>query len=333
MSDLSRRGFLRAVPAAGAAAIVGAACRRAVPYRESDFSVPDRSPVALIPAATYEEDLGALISRGLAEFDLPVRGRRVLLKPNLVEYEAGTAINTHAAVVAGAAEAFLRAGAREVVVGEGPGHRRDTEYLVTSTGLFERLRELKVPFVDLNHDDVRVVPTRSWFTELKEIALPVSVLAADLVVSLPKLKTHHWAGMTCGMKNFFGVVPGAVYGWPKNLLHFRGIENSIVDLVATVKPAFAIVDAIVAMEGDGPIMGTPRAMGFLAMGADPVAVDATCARVIGLAPERVPYLAMGGEYLGNLPAGRIEQRGERVERYATGFQILPHLEGLRAAAE
>ena len=328
MSELTRRGFLRAVPAAAAvAAVAGTACRRA-PYRASDFSVRDRSAVALLPAGSYEEDLGATISRGLAELDLPVRGRRVLLKPNMVEYEAGTAINTHAAVVAGAAEAFLRAGAREVVVGEGPGHRRDTEYLVTSTGLFERLRDLKVPFVDLNHDDVRMVPTRSWFTELREIALPVSVLGADLVVSLPKLKTHHWAGMTCSMKNLFGVVPGAVYGWPKNLLHFRGIEHSILDLVATVRPAFAIVDAIVAMEGDGPIMGKPRPMGFLAMGADPVAVDATCARTIGLAPERLAYLATAGEYLGNLRAEKIDQRGERIERYATELELVEHMKRL-----
>ena len=97
----------------------------------------------------------------------------------------------------------------------------------------------------------------------------MSVLDADIVVSLPKLKTHHWAGMTCGMKNLFGVVPGAVYGWPKNVLHFHGISNATVDLTATIRPALVIVDAVVSMEGDGPIMGKPRATGFLAMGTGP----------------------------------------------------------------
>ena len=127
------------------------------------------------------------------------------------------------------------------------------------------------------------------------IALPASVLHADLVVSMPKLKTHHWAGMTCSMKNLFGVVPGAVYGWPKNVLHAHGIDSSIVDLVATVRPGLTIVDGIVGMEGDGPIMGTPRGFGVLAMSSDLVAADATCARVLGFDAAKLPYLETAGQ--------------------------------------
>ena len=77
---------------------------------------------------------------------------------------------------------------------------------------------------------------------------------------MPKLKTHHWAGMTCSMKNLFGVVPGAVYGWPKNVLHQHGIDDSIVDLVATVRPGLTIVDGIVGMEGDGPDHGHAKGL-------------------------------------------------------------------------
>src|SRR5690606_17715302 len=133
------------------------------------------------------------------------------------------------------------------------------------------------------------------------LKLPAELLAADLVVSMPKLKTHHWAGITCSLKNLFGVVPGAVYGWPKNLLHFRGIDNSIVDLAATVRPGLAIVDGVVGMEGDGPIMGSPKPVGCVVLGADPVAVDATCARVMGLNPSKIAYLDAAGGFLGNLP--------------------------------
>ena len=232
----------------------------------------------------------------------------MLLKPNMVEYEPGTAINTHPHVVVGAALAFLKAGASQVVVGEGPGHRRDTEYLLTSTGLFDYLREHRLRFVDLNNDDVRYVPTMSRFTGLSEIALPVEVLGSDFIVSMPKLKTHHWAGLTCGMKNFFGVVPGAVYGWPKNLLHVKGIHASILDLNATIRPHLSIVDGVTAMEGDGPIMGRPRALGFIGMSRDLVALDATCARIIGLDPAKLPYLAVASEYLGNRDSSRITQR-------------------------
>jgi uncharacterized protein (DUF362 family) len=328
----SRREFLSVPLGAGAALAAGslAACRRGgPPFVEADFRVPSRSAVGIFPAADYTVDLADVIGRGLAALGVDVRGKSVLLKPNIVEYEAGHAINTHPLVVAGAAVALRRAGARAVVVGEGPGHRRDIEYLLTSTGLFDHLREIGIPFVDLNHDDAREVTLRSWFTGLRTLVLPVSVLAADLVVSLPKLKTHHWAGMTCSMKNFFGVVPGAVYGWPKNVLHMRGIPASILDLVATVRPGLTIVDGIVGMEGDGPIMGRARPVGFIAMGTDLPAVDATCARVIGLDPEKMTYLSAAGHFLGNILERRIEQRGERLERYRTRFEVIDALKGLR----
>ena len=83
------------------------------------------------------------------------------------------------------------------------------------------------------------------------------------------MKTHHWAGVTLAMKNLFGVMPGVYYGWPKNVLHYAGIPGSILDINAAVRPHLAIVDGIVGMEGDGPIMGTPRHAGLLVMGTNP----------------------------------------------------------------
>jgi len=323
---VNRREFLSALPLAAAAA---AGCRPA-PFGAGGFARASRSPVALLPAASYDIDLVDVVSRGLRMFDLQVAGRRVLLKPNLVEFERGTVINTHPAVVYAAAAAFRSAGASEVVVAEGPGHRRDTEYLVTASGLSDALADAGVRFVDLNHDDVREVALASRFTGASRIFLPETVLAADIVVSMPKLKTHHWAGMTAGMKNLFGVVPGAVYGWPKNVLHLRGIEPSIVDLNATVRVQFTIVDAVVAMEGDGPIRGQARPMGFLAMGTDVVAVDATCARIIGLEPQKMPYLREAGRFLGHIADDRIDQRGEPPSRYRTRFDLVPHLTHLHA---
>jgi uncharacterized protein (DUF362 family) len=314
---ISRRTLLLSGPAA----IVAAACRPR-PYRASDFVVPARSQVGLFPAATYDVELEDVITRGLQALNVSVKGLRVLLKPNLVEYESGTIINTHANVVGAAAQAMLAAGAREVVVAEGPGHRRDLEYLLVSTGLYDHLKDMKLRFADLNHDDVRAVRLRSRFTTLEEIMLPVELLQADFIVSMPKLKTHHWAVMTASMKNLFGVVPGAVYGWPKNVLHFHGIDNSIIDLTSTVKPHLAIVDGIVGMEGDGPIMGSPRNVGVIAMGTDLLAVDATCARVIGLDPARLQYLSNSSAFLGNIAEERIEQRGERLDRYRVDFDVL-----------
>jgi uncharacterized protein (DUF362 family) len=319
----SRRDFLKTIPLA----IAAASCRRE-PFNRADFPLPARSPVALLPAASYDDDLTGTIGRGLNLLHVAVAGKRVFLKPNLVEYEANTAINTHPHVVAAAASALLSAGAREVVVGEGPGHRRDIEYLLAGTGLDDVLRDLRVRFVDLNHDDVRSVRLKSRYTGLESMWLPEELLRSDFIVSMPKLKTHHWAGLTASMKNLFGTVPGAVYGWPKNLLHFRGIEQSIIDLTATVRPQLAIVDGVVGMEGDGPIMGRPRSVGFLAMGTDLVAVDATCARIIGLNPLKMPYLSVAARFLGNIDEGRIEQIAERPQRYRTQFDVIDPIKRL-----
>ncbi|UCG33484.1 MAG: DUF362 domain-containing protein, partial [Phycisphaerales bacterium] len=156
-------------------------------------------------------------------------------------------------------------------------------------------------------------------------------LAADMVVSMPKLKTHHWAGMTCAMKNLFGVMPGTVYGWPKNVLHWAGIPRAILDITVTVRPALSIVDGIVGMEGDGPIMGEAKPVGALVVGRNPVAVDAVCGRLMGLSPQRMAYLRGASGRLGPILEHNIEQRGEPIAALRTNFAILdaPHLTRLR----
>ena len=113
---------------------------------------------------------------------------------------------------------------------------------------------------------------------------PASILAADFVVSMPKVKTHHLVGVTLSLKNMFGAIPGPVYGWPKNVLHWKGIDRSILDINSTVPAHFVIADGIVAMEGDGPLHGTARDLGRIVMSDDPVAADFTCARLMGFDP-------------------------------------------------
>ena len=131
------------------------------------------------------------------------------------------------------------------------------------------------------------------------------------------------------MKNLFGTVPGAVYGWPKNVLHLHGIPHSIVDLVSTIRPHFTIVDAVTAMEGDGPIMGTPHPVGMIAMGRDPVAVDATCARVIGIDPWKLRYLEDASAFLGHVDERRMRFVAEPVQRFRTSFKLLPEWSGVQ----
>jgi uncharacterized protein (DUF362 family) len=290
------------------------------------------SRVMIRRAASYEQELGTLIYETLVEYALPVKDKVVLLKPNLVGLDPLGIMNTHPAVIAATRESFLRLGASQVLIGDGPAMDRDTEAILESVHLREFVGPLGRIFVDLNIDEVERVPLATKASRLKELFMPKTVLGADLVVSMPKLKTHHWAGVTLSLKNMFGVVPGSCYGWPKNVLHWAGIDNAILDINAAVKPDFAIVDGIIGMEGNGPIQGTPRPSGVLVLGDDPVAVDATSCRVMGLIPEWVKYLAYAGTMLGHVKYDKIQQVGESIAAVRSKFAVVKEFSGLSDAA-
>jgi uncharacterized protein (DUF362 family) len=287
------------------------------------------SRVAIRRAASYEQDLAAVIYETLLAFNLPVKDKTVLLKPNLVGFDPLCEMNTHPYVIAATRESFLRLGAAAVLIGDGPAMDRDTEAIIESVRLREFTGPLGRTFVDLNLDDVKRVILNTRASRLKELFLPKTVLGVDFLVSMPKLKTHHWAGVTLSLKNMFGIVPGSCYGWPKNVLHWAGIDGAILDINAAARPDFSIVDGIVGMEGNGPIQGTPKPCGVLVLGDDPVAVDATCCRVMGLRPEKVKYLNAAGTLLGHVVAAKIQQLGEAIESVRTRFAVLDAFKELR----
>ncbi len=337
MATMDRRTFLtRAAVAAGAfgaASLVGELIvrhREDRPWDDAAFAPPGTARVAVLRATSYDAGLEDVVGVGLHAIGADVRGARVVLKPNLVEFDESTAINTDPRLVAAAVVALRRMGAAEVLVGEGPGHRRDTQYVVTRSGLIEALDAVDAPFVDLNTDAVGRVALRSHYTALGELWLPRTIADADVVISMPKMKTHHWAGLTLSLKNCFGCVPGRVYGWPKNALHWAGIEQSILDVAGAVRPDYAIVDGIVGMEGNGPISGTPIAANVLIFGDDPVATDVIGARVMGFDPEKVAYLSEAARFLGQGDMERIRTEGEDVDDVTTDFAVLPQFESLKA---
>ena len=318
---MNRRDFLTGM---GGLAAIGLGTKQVSDCNERSL----RAEVFITKAASYQCDLESKIAAGLFELGLRpswAKGRSVLLKPNLVEPSLDSPqINTHPAVVRAVAEVFRRWGAREVIVAEGPGHCRDTQLVLDQSGLGEVLDESRLEFIDLNHGDLAFVANRFGATSLRELALPATLERADLIVSLPKLKTHHIVGVTLSLKNFFGVMPGIIYGWPKNVLHHAGIDSAILDIVAAVRPHLAIVDGIIGMEGDGPIMGTPRHAGVLVMGTNLPAVDATCTRLMDIDPWRIGYLAAASGRLGPIAERHIEQRGESIKVMMQRFQLLDH---------
>ncbi len=314
----TRRAF---IPIAAGAASSLLCCKRPI----ASSGPAGMSRVAILRASSYSADLVDRMLRGISLCGLQVKGKRVLLKPNLVEFDRFAPINTDVSVVAAAVEVFERLGAAEVLIGEGPGHRRDTSALTEQAGYRAGIPQFERRFTDLNRDDVTSVP---GFADIPGIFLPNTALRADLIVSVAKMKTHHWAGATLSMKNLFGLVPGAVYGWPKNKLHFIGIDTSVVELHRTFPRTFGIVDGITGMDGNGPIQGNPRQSNVIVMGRDLVAVDATCCRLMGIDPDKIEYLRLASPR-GHVQESRIEQRGESILSTRIEYRLVPQMAHLR----
>lgn len=293
------------------------------------------APVFVAGNQRYDGPLEQTIREGLIATGLDplaLRGKTVLLKPNLVEpIRSCPQMTTNPAVVVAAAEVFRRWGAT-VTVGEGPGHMRDTEMALIESGMQDALDSDRLEFADLNYSQIGWIDNGGRFSKLKGFYFPQQVVEADLIVSMPKMKTHHWVGYTGALKNLYGVIPGVKYGWPKNVLHYSGIPETIYDINASLPKTVAIVDGIVAMEGDGPIMGSAKPMGVLVIGTNSTAVDATLGRIMGFDPARVGYLQLAANRIGPVEERCIEQRGERWQSVASPFKIInfPHLQELRA---
>ena len=329
---LTRRELLLA----GAAGIIVGTGLLSVPKRY--FRMPQKAQVFVGKVQDYQMDIADVIVRGMRELGVAageLNGKRILLKPNLVETASGAPhINTHPLVLRGTIEAFFQLGATTVMVAEGPGHRRDTLAVYEESGLADVLTEDRILFHDLNYITGYELPNAGRQSSMRILTFPALFREVDWIVSVAKMKTHHWTGATLSMKNLFGVMPGIYYGWPKNVLHQAGIVNSILDINATLKPHFAIVDGIVGMEGDGPIMGDPKKVGVLVMGRNLAAVDATCCRIMGIDPYRVSYLERADNWLGPIADGAIEQRGESIPSVRTNFNLIetiPAHQGLRLA--
>jgi uncharacterized protein (DUF362 family) len=325
-NTVDRRTLLVATGAALAGLVAVPLVRRAMRLHAPAFVARNQR---------YDGPLAQTIRDGLVATGFQpqgVRGKRVLLKPNLVEpTRACPQMTTNPAVVLAAAEVFRRWGA-EVIVGEGPGHMRDTEWALLESGMQDALDDARLDFADLNYSQVGWTKNQGRASKLDGFYFPSEVLEADLIVSMPKMKTHHWVGYTASLKNLYGVIPGIKYGWPKNVLHYAGIPQSIYDINASLPKTVAIVDGIVGMEGDGPIMGSAKSMGLLVIGTNPTAVDATVGRIMGFDPARIEYLRLAADQLGPVDDECIEQRGETWQSVASPFRIIddPRLQNLQA---
>lgn len=277
--------------------------------------------VALAACPSYDDDILGCLRTLWTEAELPsLQGKRVLIKPNLVDSIENHPATTAPQVVGALIDLLLEQGVGSITVGDGPAFRRDALPVAQACGLSAVLAARRVPFVDLNYDDPQPVPVRDgWLRRSPDLWLPKSVLEADYIISLPKAKTHHWAVVSLSVKNMLGVVPGIRYGWPKNMLHINGFVPSILGVYQLLPPVLAVVDGIIGMEGDGPLFGTPLAHGFLAAGADPLAVDAFCAGLMGFSVDDIEYLGLA-DWAGLGLARRYEIRGALPEPFRRTYR-------------
>lgn len=339
---LSRRQFTRLMLTAaigGSVAVTEFASRPlglikwfGVNFRRIGRSFGQPSEVAIVNASSYESVPEILIQLRTAwdSISTPeVMGKRVVLKPNIIYNIANRVINTDPAVIDATIQLMKEKGAKEIIVAEGTAYQRDITDLLYQSKIQDVLEKNNVPFVDLNHDDIEKVQTKGGYSGRDAIWIPRTIARADLIISMPKLKTHHWAGATLSMKNLYGTVPGLKYGWPKNALHVTGIEANIVELYETLAPQMAIVDGIIGMEEDGPLFGRSKSTQVLVVGRDLVAVDATCARIMGFEPSKdVIKHIWYGEWLGQgiLSQDKITIKGVPLESVRQSYAPPPKID-------
>src|SRR5689334_18720093 len=195
-NQLSRRAVLKA-SAGGAAAFVLHGCA-GVPLDDRGL----RSATAII-RADYGDSLAGAIENGFTLVPPPdVQGKRVLLKPNLVDLpREDKPITTNPAVIIAVAEALRRRGAAEIIVGDGPALQRDAWQIVDAIGLTPLLGQHNLSFMDLNLAELARVPNTGGNLPFDVLYFSKPVVEADVLISMPKMKTHHWAGVSLSMKN------------------------------------------------------------------------------------------------------------------------------------
>ena len=252
-----------------------------------------KSIVSLIPLASYDDQTAVddAVRRALEPFGgmeaFLTKGKRVLLKPNLVvPAKTDHAITTHPAIVRAVIRLINECGG-SIDIGDGPGVSNATA-VCKACGIMDVAQEEKATVVDF----IETAEYENLENRVaKHLSLTDQIKAHDVLITLPKLKTHCLMAMTCALKNQYGLIPGVA----KSHQHFRfqdrdAFADLIIDINRTAHPALAIVDAVIGMEGPGPSGGTPRKIGVIIVGTDLAAVDTVAATLITLPVEQSPIL-------------------------------------------
>jgi uncharacterized protein (DUF362 family) len=255
--------------------------------------------------------------------DLVKEDSTVLVKPNLLRpIESGSGIITDAKVTEAVVRIVEELGAKRIIIGEGAAvgydfpDVRDTVEAFRESGTDRVARECGVELVDLNQDSPVEVEVPDAYV-MRRFRVARTALEADVIISVPVLKTHNRTAITCGLKNMKGALPGL----EKRMSHRCGLDRAIVDLNRVVAPNFTIVDGTSCMEGTWEYPRDKVDLGLVVAGIDPVAVDTVCSQIIGLDPAMVFHLQLAEEKgLGTTDMSRIKIKGSRIEDVSRRFK-------------
>lgn len=247
--------------------------------------------VALQKCNEYDFDLVFKSVKKLFELVPPpdFKNKVVLIKPNILyPKKPELAVCTHPVVVGAVIKAFVEGGAAKVLVGESPAIANSTT-AAKATGMYDQVINNGGEWVDFSESVSIVCPEGKFVTQFN-FATPFT--QADIVVSLAKLKTHQFMAYTGAMKNLFGLI----IGLEKSRQHYvypqrRDFGTFLTDLNIAANAQYAVVDAIVGMDGPGgPGSGNPVKLGFLAASDNILATDVACSSIVGYNPHNIVYL-------------------------------------------
>jgi len=239
---------------------------------------------------------------------------RVLIKVNFITTKTWETGATTDPIVVEAIIHRLRELPVEVYVVESDATTTNADRAFEATGMREMCERNGVGWINLRHVKEKVtIPVPDGET-LRRIKVP-RIVKESAVISAAKLKTHNETGVTLGMKNMFGLLPDKF----KARYHARGIGKVVVDINTVLRPALTVIDGFVAMEGRGPVHGTPIQMDLIIAGKDPVATDSVASRIMGFDPHTIYYIMRAHEKgLGEIDD--IEVVGARIEDVARAFK-------------
>ena len=272
--------------------------------------------VSLVKCGSYDnKQIQEAVTRavdllgGMSAFVKP--GHKVLLKPNLLSAKTpDQAITTHPAVAEAVVILVKQAGGIPLVGDSPAGAVKNLEEFWSTTGMLEVCRRQGVELISFESSGVHL---REINGTRYHIAKPV--LDADVIINLPKLKTHGLTMMTGAVKNMYGAIPGL----KKSMYHKQApkpwdFSRLVADIYTLAKPHLTIVDAVVGMEGFGPSAGKPRNLGFIMAGQDGVALDSYAAHLLGKKPLDIPITRLAYQkQIGEADLKRIEQLGDNFE--------------------